>query len=62
MENSETGMICPQCNAAMNHHADKWIERLDRPDDKQPDAIPGGFIEEVHGCPSCGAVKSRRAK
>lgn len=53
-------MICPECSTEMNHHADKWIERSAAPDGNRLDTIFGGFIEEVYGCPSCGAVQSRR--
>jgi ribosomal protein S27AE len=55
-------MICPKCGSEMNHHADKLVDPV-RPDDmKHVNPGLGGVIEEMHYCPGCGAVESRRAE
>ncbi len=41
---------CPECDAAMNHHADKVIY-----------SDSGERVEEFHQCPACGAAASRVA-
>lgn len=46
----------------MNHHADKLVEPV-RPEDlKHVNPTLSGVIEEMHYCPGCGAVESRRAE
>ena len=53
-------MTCPKCGFEMNHHSDKLV----RSPDSQADAMDerlGGFLEEFHACPNCGAVASRPA-
>ena len=47
-------MICDRCGATMNHHADKEIPAA-------ADASSSEVIEELHACPGCGAIASRRA-
>jgi ribosomal protein S27AE len=43
-------MICPECGAVMNHHADKLTY------------VEGGeYIEEFHACPACGASACRES-
>ena len=60
MANRSNKMLCPKCGAEMNHHADKLVD-LGRPEDAQRmNATLGGVIEEIHFCPACGAVASRR--
>ncbi len=53
-------MKCPACGAEMNHHAEKidYTAALDEPD--AVDADFGGILEEVHACPACGRVETRR--
>lgn len=53
---------CPGCGAEMNHHAEKidYSTALGDPRSMDPDL--GGVIEEVHTCPKCGAVETRRAQ
>jgi hypothetical protein len=55
------GMVCPTCNQAMNHHADKidYTAALDRPD--AADATWDGVLLEFFTCPHCGHSASRLA-
>jgi ribosomal protein S27AE len=53
-------MNCPKCGAVMNHHADKLIDPQNAEDVDRVDPIVGGVIEQIHGCPNCGNVASRR--
>jgi predicted RNA-binding Zn-ribbon protein involved in translation (DUF1610 family) len=52
---------CPQCGIAMNFHAEKLdsLTGLSEPDAVDPDL--GGVVEEIHTCPGCGQVETRRA-
>ena len=54
-------MICPDCGIEMNYHAEKidYTAALTDPDAVDPDL--GGVLEEVHTCPGCGNIGSRRA-
>ena len=54
-------MMCPQCGIAMNYHAEKidYMAALTDPEAIDPDL--GGVVEEVHTCPGCGNVWTRRA-
>ena len=56
-----SAMICPQCEIEMNYHAEKidYMAALTEPDAIDPDF--GGILEEVHTCPGCGNVGTRRA-
>jgi ribosomal protein S27AE len=53
-------MICPDCGAEMNHHANKldYSSALDEPE--AMDAL-GGVVQEVHTCPECGQTMLRQA-
>lgn len=54
-------MVCPDCGAVMNHHAEK-IDYAALPDESSAvDAQFGGILEEVHSCPACGKTETRRA-
>jgi ribosomal protein S27AE len=55
-------MICSNCGNEMNHHADKLIDPVKPEDRRHVDAALGGVIEEIHGCPGCGAGAARRAE
>jgi len=55
-------MICPKCGAEMNHHADKLVDPVKPDDMKHVNPALGGVIEEMHYCPGCGTVESRRAE
>jgi predicted RNA-binding Zn-ribbon protein involved in translation (DUF1610 family) len=54
-------MMCPQCGIEMNYHAEKidYITALTEPNAVDPDL--GGIVEEVHTCPGCGNMETRRA-
>ena len=54
-------MTCPQCGIEMNYHAEKidYMAVLSDSDAIDPDL--GGVVEEVHTCPGCGTVGTRRA-
>lgn len=43
----------------MNHHADKVLYFNESDDPRSSDPITGGFMEEMHTCPKCGASASR---
>ena len=60
MVKQESKMICPKCGDEMNHHADKLVEPVKAEDLKHTNPALGGVIEEMHYCPGCGAVESRR--
>jgi len=45
----------------MNYHADKVRYFNEGDDTLSADSETGGFIEEIHACPSCGASASRPA-
>lgn len=62
MTNPQFKVICPKCGDEMNHHADKPGEPLTPEDNKRVDPRLGVIIEEIHGCPACGAVESRRGE
>lgn len=61
MAMQNTKMICPKCGGQMNHHADKLVYPVSAQEAENMDLALGGVIDETHGCPSCGAVASRRA-
>lgn len=50
-------MICPNCDAVMNHHATKIDYSVEDPGD---DAF-GGALQEIHTCPNCGRIQTRPA-
>ena len=52
-------MACPRCGTTMNHHADKRLYLNDSDESRPTDPITGGFVEEMHTCPKCGAGASR---
>ena len=56
-----SAMICPRCGVEMNFHAEKidYAATLTEPDAVDPDL--GGILEEVHTCPGCGNMGTRRA-
>lgn len=54
-------MICPSCRAEMNHHCDKLVYTTDAQDAGHADPSLGGYIEEFHTCPECGADASRHS-
>lgn len=60
MQKPRPKMRCPMCGVEMNHHADKLIEPTTAEESKLADPALGGLVEEMHGCPECGNVESRR--
>jgi ribosomal protein S27AE len=62
MTKQKSKMICPKCGAEMNHHADKLVDPVKPEDLKHVNPTLSGVIEEMHYCPGCGAVASRRAE
>jgi len=54
-------MICPQCKIETNYHAEKidYMAALVEPDAADP--AFGGILEEIHTCPRCGGIETRRA-
>ena len=53
-------MTCALCGATMNAHAEKPVVPISAEEARRADPVMG-LIEEVHQCPHCGAVQSRRA-
>jgi predicted RNA-binding Zn-ribbon protein involved in translation (DUF1610 family) len=55
-------MICPDCGIEMNYHAEKldYTAALIDPDAVDPDL--DGVLEEVHTCPECGKIGTRRSQ
>lgn len=62
MAKQHNKMICPKCGNEMNHHADKLVEPVKQDDLQHMNPALGGVIEEMHYCPACGAVESRRGQ
>jgi len=58
---SDEPMICPRCGARMNHHSDKVLYFNEAAEARPIDSNTGGFLEEMHACPNCGASASRPA-
>jgi len=54
-------VLCPQCGVEMNLHAEKLVEPTNAQEATRMDLALGGLIEEMHTCPACGQVHSRRA-
>jgi len=58
MGSEVNAMVCPSCGSEMNHHAEKLVLPTGPADVVDP--VLGGVVEEVHACPACGAMASRR--
>jgi hypothetical protein len=43
----------------MNHHADKTMYPTEADTSGSTASATGGFIDELHACPNCGASASR---
>ena len=59
MNSRVTPMTCAMCGATMNAHAEKPVVPISAEEAGSANAVIG-LIEEVHQCPHCGAVQSRR--
>jgi len=55
-----TKMRCGHCGHEMNFHAEK-VNQSARADSESDSAEFGGVVEEIHTCPACGAIATRRA-
>lgn len=53
-------MQCPECGAEMNPHAEKPVVPGDAGELTQVAWKLGVVVEEIHQCPGCGRVESRR--
>lgn len=55
-------MLCPNCGIEMNYHAEKldYPVAFTNPEVVDPDL--GGVLEEVHTCPRCGKMGTRRSE
>lgn len=49
-------MICPQCDAVMNHHADKIDYAAV---DQEVDSDFEGVVLQIHQCPQCPMVATQ---
>jgi ribosomal protein S27AE len=55
-------MICPDCGAEMNHHANK-LDYSSAPDEGEAMNMGlGGVVQEAHTCPECGQTALRPAE
>lgn len=54
-------MTCPACGAQMNPHAEKPAVPVTASEAARADWMLGGIVEEIHQCPICGNVASRRS-
>ena len=59
MAEPETKMICPDCGAEMNQHAEKLIEPTTAEEARRMDPEVGALVEEFHTCPKCGKGAAR---
>lgn len=60
MPRAESAMRCPTCGGEMNQHAEKLVVTSSS---KEPGYDPalGGYLEQNHTCPGCGALATRRS-
>jgi ribosomal protein S27AE len=57
----ESKMICPRCDAEMNLHAEKIdYTAQDAALAQDDDDGAGGVLMEIHTCPACGDIETRR--
>lgn len=54
-------MRCSKCGEEMNRHADKLLEPRTGEEARAADAVLGGVLVEIFGCPECGWTDSRKA-
>ena len=54
-------MICPACGGEMNFHAEKINQSARADPESGTSAEFGGVVEEIHTCPACAGIASRRA-
>jgi predicted RNA-binding Zn-ribbon protein involved in translation (DUF1610 family) len=46
-------LTCPDCGAAMNHHAVK----IDYGSEELSNSVFEGLLRSIHACPECGGVE-----
>ena len=56
------GLKCPRCGAEMNRHAETLVYAESAAELRQMDSDIEGLLEEIHACPRCGNVESRRVE
>ncbi len=54
-------MVCEDCGAEMNLHAEKVDYGADATAGDRLDPEFGGVLEEFHTCPDCGRTQARVA-
>lgn len=54
-------MICRACGGEMNFHAEKINQSARADPESGTSAEFGGVVEEIHTCPACAGIASRRA-
>ncbi|HEX7957178.1 MAG TPA: hypothetical protein VF508_09555 [Pyrinomonadaceae bacterium] len=54
-------MVCPDCGAEMNRHAEKVDYGAGAEGEEGFDPALGGLVEEFHTCPDCGRTHTRPA-
>lgn len=60
MPEKKSKMVCPECGVELNQHAEKLSDPRNAQEAAQVDPALGGLIDEMHTCPGCGNVESRR--
>ena len=55
-------MTCGACDATMNPHAEKVVVPVTDEEAATVDWAVGGVVEEIHQCPRCGGIQSRRVQ
>ena len=59
MSNQAQALICPQCRIPMNLHAEKPADPRS-PEEARAAEVGAGVVEQVHTCPQCGGIGTRR--
>ena len=54
-------MTCDGCGATMNAHAEKPVVPVGGAEAASAEGALYVIVEEIHQCPRCGRVQSRRA-
>lgn len=51
-------MICPNCGALMNRHAEKPLKIVPSEEPIRPVENPDDLIAAIHCCPACGKIEA----
>jgi len=54
-------MICPACGGEMNFHAEKINQSARADPESDSSAEFREVVEEIHTCPACAGIATRRA-